>query len=763
MRTPLLCLAASALGLACATPHAAAPPVPTPVTAPAPAAPATPAAGPARAEIRDVTDDDVAFLTRLVTTRGFSLGAAMAPRFLSDGSKLLYLRAAGPEKPDLGLYVFDLASGETRELITPEQVLKGAEEKLSPEEKARRERMRANKLRGFAGFQVSRDDRSVLLALSGRIFVVSIDGKSVVEVAGPDAAGKAPFDHRFSPDGKSVSFVRAGELWVVPATGGAARQLTKGAGGTVFHAQAEFVAQEEMGRFTGYWWSPDSRAIAYQIHDEKDVQTLRPVDPADPYADAPAVRYPRPGTPNVSVRLAVVPAAGGKPTFVEWDHARYEYLWDVRWDEGGPLALLVFSRDQKDLALLAADPKTGATRELVREHDDAWLEEPTCVFLDDGTFVWSSDRGGRWQLELRGKDGALVRTLTPPELNAQKLAHIDEAGRRLIVAAAPEPVDGHLYAVSLDGGAPALLSDPAVVTGAVYAERSGAHVRYVVTDDHDVPAQIIRADGSVAGTLPEPFVKAPFEAWPVVRKVGPGEGFWTATIRPRDFDPQKKYPVLVDVYGGPGVRVVRRGSDGPLSQWIADHGFIVVSIDGRGTPGRGRAWERAIKHAFAEVPLADQVAGLQALAAVEPAMDLERVGIFGWSFGGYMAALAVLRRSDVFKAAVAGAPVADWLDYDTTYTERYLGVPDLQGDRKIYDDNGLAAYAKGLASPLLVVHGTADDNVHFSHALTLATALFDAGKSFELLPLAGETHAPRRPDRMARYYERMFHFFREHL
>jgi dipeptidyl-peptidase-4 len=216
-------------------------------------------------------------------------------------------------------------------------------------------------------------------------------------------------------------------------------------------------------------------------------------------------------------------------------------------------------------------------------------------------------------------------------------------------------------------------------------------------------------------------------------------GLWTTRILPRDFDPSKKYPVLVQVYGGPHVNQVRVAPEGhALDQWIADHGYIVVSIDGRGTPRRGRDWERAIRNAFASVPLEDQVAGLRELAKLEPAMDMDRVGITGWSFGGFMAALAVLRRPDVFHAAVAGAPVVDWMDYDNCYTERFLGVPD--STDTVYAANGLVRWAPNLSRPLLLLHGTRDDNVHFGESLKLADALFRAGRDFELVPMVGQTH-----------------------
>ena len=248
-----------------------------------------------------------------------------------------------------------------------------------------------------------------------------------------------------------------------------------------------------------------------------------------------------------------------------------------------------------------------------------------------------------------------------------------------------------------------------------------------------------------------------------MRLAGAQPGFWTKTVRPRNFEAGSTYPVVVHVYGGPHAQMVQAElRDQLLDQWLADQGFIVVAMDGRGTPGRGRDWERAMRRAFAEVPLTDQIAALQALGREFPELDLERVGIHGWSFGGYLAALGALRRPDVFKAATAGAPVTDWLDYDTHYTERYLGVPADERD-EVYRRNSLIEDAPNLRVPLLLVHGTADDNVFFRHSLKLADALLRAGRNFEVLPLAGFTHRVPDPVVMERLWQRRAEFFRRHL
>jgi dipeptidyl-peptidase-4 len=275
-----------------------------------------------------------------------------------------------------------------------------------------------------------------------------------------------------------------------------------------------------------------------------------------------------------------------------------------------------------------------------------------------------------------------------------------------------------------------------------------------------------RADGSLVGELPSVAELPPFMPRVEMTKVGAGEGFYAALVRPQKFDSKKRYPVVVNVYGGPlhpwsSGMVTATMNRWLLAQWIADQGFIVVGLDGRGTPGRGHAWERAIGKRFGSVPLDDQVAGLRALGRKYRELDLNRVGIYGWSFGGYVSALGVLRRPDVFQAAVAGAPPTDWLDYDTHYTERYLGLPNT--DAAAYTEGSLLTYAADLQRPLLLIHGTSDDNVYFRHTLKLADALFRAGKDFDLLPLSSMTHMTPDPVVTERLYSRVAGYFQTHL
>jgi dipeptidyl-peptidase-4 len=701
------------------------------------------------------------FLRDYAETRGFTLGRPVMAKPTPDGKAVLFLRAR-PRASKLQLYEFDVATGQTRELLTPEQLLKGAQEKLSPEEKARRERMRVS-VSGFTNFQLSKDGSLILLSLSGKLYTVR---RSTGEVRELKTTPGTILDPKLSRDGKSVAYVRDYDVYVFDLTKGKERRLTLGGTERVSHGLAEFVAQEEMDRYSGYWWSPDSRSIVYEEADASEVEIWYVTDPAKPEQPPHPSFYPRPGKANVKVRLGVTPARGGKTIWIQWDARRYPYLTKVDWDEHGPLTVEVQSRDQKELVLLKVDLKTGKTVPLLIERDPVWLnlDQQVPVWLEDGSgFLWTSEREGAPQLELRRRDGQFERVLVPPNAGYQGFIDVDTKLGYIYFSASTDPTQSQLHRVPLTGGESVVaLTKTVGLNSATFAKNHSIYVHQEISLETMPKTTVRRADGSLIGELPSVAENPSFVPRARVIKVGSGNGFYASIVRPRDFDAKRRYPVLVDVYGGPhGKTVVAAMSAHILKQWLADQGFIVVSIDGRGTPGRGREWERAIAKHFGSVPLEDQVAGLKALRETFPEVDLERVGIFGWSFGGYMSALAVLKRPDIFRAAMAGAPVVDWLDYDTHYTERYLGMPDT--DATAYKEGSLLTYAGDLSRPLLLVHGTSDDNVYFRHTLKLTDALFRAGKDFELLPLSGLTHMVPDPVVTERLWSRIVEHFRKYL
>lgn len=712
---------------------------------------------------------DPNFLEQYALTYRFQQGHPTSFRVTPEGDAVLFLRSTARSFVN-DLWVFDVASGEERVLLTAEQVLGGADEELSAEERARRERMRMAS-RGIATFDLSPDGSTLLVPLGGRLFLIDRvragqEGavRELVSLAG------FPVDPRFSPDGSSIGVVRDGDLYVIDVASGRERRITTRPSDTIEYGAAEFVAQEEMSRYEGYWWSPDSRTLLVQETDTSTVERMHILDPMHPERGSHESPYPRPGMSNAVVRLALVDAQGGALRYIDWDKERYPYLATVRWSAGAPLTLLVQDRLQQEEVLLAVDPQTRGTRQLLSERDDAWLniDQDVPRWITRGThFLWTSERSGEVRLELRDADGSLVRELTPAGFGHHAIAAVDETNGHVWVTASSEPTEMHVYRLALDGSRePERMSAHRGMHEAVVGRNGAIWVHTARPLETARTSTVRRGDGSVVGTIRSVAEDVPFSPSVAIESVG--ERQWRAAIvRPRNFDATRRYPVLVHVYAGPGVRYVSADRDRwLLNQWFADHGFVVVTFDGRGTPGRGREWERAIRGDFISIPLEDQVAALQAAGALHPEMDLDRVGIYGWSFGGYFSAMAVLRRPDVYRAAIAGAPVTDWRDYDTHYTERYLGLPEEAASEGAYHRSSVLTYA-GRADteerPLLIVHGTADDNVYFSHAIKLSNALFRAGRAHEFLPLAGLTHMVPEPIVTRRLQTRIAAFFEQNL
>jgi dipeptidyl-peptidase 4 len=716
------------------------------------APPAPPAAAPAEAE---------PFLKRYLETRRFSAGRPARVALTPEGDAAIFLRS-GPRSPVSALYATDLRSGETRELASAEKLLAGGAATLTAAEQAQLERQRIT-TRGITGFELSRDGKRLAVTVGGKLFLVerTTGATTLLRPSG------RPLDLRFSPSGTTLSYVVDDDVKLLDLATNVERPLTTGGTEEVSHGLAEFAAQEELGRFSGYWWSPDSRLVAWQETDQRAVEKFAIQDPLHPERPADTFRYPRAGQANATVRLAVSPAAGGAPVWIGWDRERYPYLGAVRWTDGGPLSLVVLSRAQDELALLAADPATGATRELLVEKDTAWvnLVQGFPRWKEDGSgFFWLSERSGWPEIELRRPDGSPAATWVKGGAGLAKVVGYDEKRRWLWYTGGPEPTQTRLYVVK-DGAPPEEWLAPVVpVATSAQLSRNG-EVLLVSRSTLSTSGGLVahRIDGRRLADLPSVAEKPPFEPKAELYKVGPAPGFHAVVIRPRGTRPGEKLPVYLSVYGGPHAQVAGVSPD-HLAQWIADQGFIHVAIDGRGTPRRGRDWERAIRGDFAGPALDDQVTALKALGALIPELDLARVGVEGWSFGGYFAALAVMRYPGIFKAAVAGAPVVDWADYDTAYTERYLGLP--REAPEAYRRSSLLTWAPRLERPLLIIHGSADDNVYFFNSLKLADALLRAGKRYELLVLPGLTHlalASGDPAYVARIWERALGFLKENV
>ena len=720
---------------------------------------------------------DTSFLKRYAETRGFLLGRPTKPKVTPDGKHVLFLRA-DPATKRQSLFEFELASAKTREVLSVEAILKGGVENLTPEEKARRERQRVS-AGGFADFHLSPDGAFVLVKLGNTLYVLE---RATGQLRELKAGGDGPIvDPKWSPDGKLVGFVRGFDVACYDLAADKKFAVTTGGTVTKTHGLAEFVAQEEMGRHSGFWWSPDSKSIAYTEADHTGVEQWWVADPLKPEVPPSPQFYPRPGKKNVAVRLGVKPVAGGDTVWVEWDRAKYEYLAAVKWSTrstGYELSIIVQDRLQQSLALNRVDPATGKTRLLVEEKDAAWVNIPAEVPVWAGDyFAWTGTGPGGLEVQKRDAGSGKIKDVLV-KADQRPLGviwdyRVEFGGpapevKGVAVLTAPDPTQQQIRLVAVptwEVDVEPLAEQWERVTNepGFHTAVFGGYGQHVITKTtlKQMPrSSVFDNTRKLHGELPSVAAEPPFTPNVTVEKVG---DFWTAVVRPRDFDAMKKYPVILDVYGGPRhLHVVQAMRNWLVPQWLADQGFVVVAVDNRGTPGRGRDWERAVYQKFGTVPLEDQVKGLHALCDKFPELDRERVGVVGWSFGGYMAANGVLRRPDVFKAAVAGAPVTDWEDYDTHYTERYMGL--LPASAAAYREASLLPLADKLERPLLLVHGTADDNVYYRHTLRLSDALFRAGRSFEALALPGVTHMySSDPVVMERLWSRTAGFFRTHL
>jgi len=698
----------------------------------------------------------------LAQTRNFSLGM---PRHVvpePDGRHALFLRS-GPRDTNLRFYEFDSATGTERELAKPA----AAPEALSVEEKARRERARMS-LSGITDFALS-DDGSIVLATQGaHLIQVKLPSGTVSAV--PGDGWIAP---RLSPDGHSVAVVRDNDLHVIDLASGADTALTHGASETLTRGLAEFAAAEELDRADGAWWSPDSSQLVYEEADTSGVEKHFIADPGHPERAPVEFRYPRAGTANAQLRLGIIGRAGGATTWIDWNHAALPYVARVIWPKGGKLTLVVLNRAETEEKVLAVDPATGKTTELLTENDPAWvniapMHGPSFNTLDlphwlpDGSgFLWAAERGGFWQLELRHADGSLDHAITPKGFRFDALDDVDFATKSVVVTASPERTSFGIYRLPIAGGVPVKLAASPGVHDAVFATgQHGVFADRFSLADGSAGVALRHEDGGLIGMVPSKAETPP--AIPHVQYLTAGtKGFDALVIRPTGFVKGRKYPVVLSVYAGPDVKNVEQAPRGALEdQCLADHGFIVVTLDGRGTPGRDHDFERAIKGDLIDAPLADQIDGLRGLASVVPEMDLRHVGVEGWSFGGYFTSMAMVRRGDVFAAGVAGAPVVDFADYDTAYTERYLGTPQAAPDA--YRLSNVLTYASLLQRPLLILHGLTDDNVYFENTVKFTQALITAGKPYQLVLLPG-THQLSDPVLRARVDEIRAAFLKDKL
>ena len=674
-------------------------------------------------------------------TRGFRLGVPRAFQVSANGDRVTFLRSRAGDDPVTCLWEADTVTGAER-LVADPRALGADEENLPPEERARRERVRETAA-GIVSYATDRADSVAVFALSGQVYAVPLGAATPTPRL---IATQTPaLDPRPDSTGTKVAYVHSGALRVVDLVSGHDSVIVEPAGqDTVTFGLAEFVAAEEMGRSRGYWWSPDGRQLLIARVDESPVRRWYIADPANPDKAPTEVRYPAAGTPNADVSLLLATIAkdagdGGAATLaeVDWDRAAFPYLAAVAWGEA-PL-MVVLSRDQKVMRLLNA-----ATGEVLREDvDPDWTDviDGVPAQLPNGDIVWTAISDDTRGLVIAPAVGLpKAGPVTPPGLQVLGVLGID--GDDVLFAGATEPTEIGVWRYG-PGGLTEVATEPGVNSATAAGGAIVIARRDLASNDLSVTVRKHGAgDGQphrIASLAPQPNLPHP---QPKFLQAGP-TGIRTAVLFPSWHRPGTRLPILMDPYGGPHHQKVMKATGAFLaSQWLAEQGFAVVVADGRGTGGRGPAWDRAVAGDLASGPLEDQVTALQAAAEAFADLDTERVAIRGWSFGGFLSALAVLRRPDVFHAGVVGAPVTDFRLYDTFYTERYLGDPTR--DAAPYEQSSITSDPERTEAtvhrPMLIIHGLADDNVFVAHSLRLSSALLAAGYPHSVLPLSGVTH-----------------------
>ena len=667
------------------------------------------------------------FPRQFARTQRLTLGEPRNIVVSPDGTRVVFCRSLGGSDAVNSLYVLDVpTSVETCVADMHAQHSSNANPKLDTSaEQARRERAREG-ASGIVGYSCDDQVLNAAYCVAGQLFVTNL----VTAVTHKIETSDAIFDPRLSPNGKHIAYVRDSKLCVCDIAGNEIIIAAEAEPNSdITWGQAEFVAGEEMGRQRGYWWSPGSTAIAVCRVDNSPVSMTWIGDPANPMTQPRPHRYPFAGTNNAEVSLhlfSIDHADKSSRVDVQWQQSQLEYLTNVQWTRNG-LIIALQNREQTKFEVFAVHTSTGALSTIRTETDEHWIDlvAGSPALLEDGRLAMCCERNG-------------VRALTIDD----QVATSSEIQVRNIIATTPTAIyfganpiaDPTVLLVMRcalsDLSVSSLTDEPGVFTAAVGGDtvviRSATLSEVRTTTRVNGKLQIAN---NAETCLLTPNV--------TLHRVGANK-IATAIVLPNNHD-GSPLPVLFDPYGGPHAqRVVSASSAYFASQWFANQGFCVVIADGRGTPGRGTQWERDVHHDLATKILEDQIEVLHELPTLVPCADTTRVGIRGWSFGGYLAALAVLRAPDMFHAAVAGAPVTKWDLYDTHYTERYMGNPHTHAAD--YEATSLVAHAHLLERPLLLIHGLADDNVLAAHTLQFSTALLHHGKVHELLALSGVTH-----------------------
>ena len=724
------------------------------------------AAEPALAE-RPV-DTAALSIDRLYSSPSLSGSSPRSLSFSPDGTRVTFLRPKEEDRTVLDLWAIDVADGDTYRLVDS-RALVPDEGELSEAEIQFRERARISSS-GIVTYQWDEAGEAILAPLGGDVFYIDVEtGEAQRLMETPDFET----DAKISPDGSHVSFIRNQDLWVHDLATGEERALTTDGAGPISWGMAEFVAQEEMRRYTGYWWHPEGTHIVAARIDETPVEIVPRFGINAEGVTVTDQRYPRAGTPNALVELYVIDEATGARTEIDLGQETDIYLSRVNWaSDGSTVYVQRQNREQTVLDVLAADPATGETEVMLTEEAPTWINLTYDLrALDEGGFLWTSERTGFRHIYHVSADGE-ARAITSGEWVVDQITGLSEDGSTVYFEGWMDtPLERHLYAVPFEGGEPTQ-----VTTGEGWwsvSLGSGAQGFFGSYSDPNTPSQtgLYAMDGTLTAWIEENALNADHPYAPHVDSHltpefgtltaadGETELYWSM-LKPDHCTAETPCPTIVQVYGGPHVQTVRKGWTSPRDQLFADRGYILFKLDNRGSWNRGHAFEAVIHDVMGIPEVEDQLVGLDYLESLD-FVDEERIGLWGWSYGGYMTLMTTLQAPGRFDAAVAGAPVTDWALYDTHYTERYMDTP--QANAEGYYEGSAFAHLDGYETPTLVIHGMADDNVTFDHTTRLMAELQVRNADFELMTYPGQRHGVRPPPLQKHLWTTIFNFWDRRL
>ncbi|MFC3092789.1 S9 family peptidase [Alteromonas sediminis] len=709
-------------------------------------------------------------IERIYDSPSLSGKSPQAVALSPDGKRVTFIQGKQDDYERYDLWEYHLESKTTRMLFDSNDLHSG-EEVLSDEEKARRERMRVFGS-GIMSYQWSQDGQALLFPLGGDAYYFKLGNKKAQKLLDTP---EFETDVRLSPKGNYLSYIRNQNLFILDIRSGEENQLTKEGGGAIKFGMAEFVAQEEMGRMTGYWWSPDETHIALTKVDESPVIEITR---SEIYADdikTITQRYPKAGTPNVLIELGVLALSDKQIRWVDMGEEKDMYLARVNWHPGSEMLTYQWqSRNQQTLELRAVNVADLAQNVLITEQSKTWLNlNDDLTFLSNGKqFVWASERDGFKHLYLYNSNGVIERQLTAGNWVVDKVEAIDEnAGLLYFSGRKDTPIERHLYRVPLAGGPVTRVSQREGMHSVTFSHDASIYVDTFSTANTPPQVSVHNANGERVTWLEQNEINeqhplhAYQDSWiaPTFGTINADDG---TPLHYRLYTPadiSTKRPVIVYLYGGPlvGQMVTNSwGRRGLLVQHWVSKGYVVFTLDNRGSHYRGKAFEDHIYQKMGHVEVEDQVTGVKFLRTL-PFVDSERIGVYGHSYGGYMAIMTMFRASDYFQAGVSGAPVTDWRLYDTHYTERYMGNPTEVDEA--YTASSVFPYAKNLKGDLLIYHGMADDNVLFTHSTMLYKHLQDNAKLFEVMDYPGKKHSLRGKNTQVHLAHTITRFFDRHL